>query len=78
MGLAPLVVRSLLPVIRAAADEQGVGVLLVEQHAPAAVEVSDRVVVLNRGRVVHEASSEVVREDPAQLTALYLSESTDV
>jgi branched-chain amino acid transport system ATP-binding protein len=77
MGLAPLVVRSLLPVIRAVADEDGVAVLLVEQHAPAAVEVSDRVVVLNRGRVVHQASSEVVRDDPAQLTALYLSEAAD-
>jgi len=76
MGLAPLVVRSLLPVIRAAADEDGVAVLLVEQHAPAAIDVSDRVLVLNRGRIVHEAASAVVRDDPAQLTALYLSEST--
>ena len=75
MGLAPLVVRSLLPVIRSAADEEGVAVLLVEQHAPAAVDVSDRVLVLNRGRIVHEASSEAVRADPAQLTALYLSET---
>ena len=75
MGLAPLVVRSLLPVIRSAADDEGVAVLLVEQHAPAAVEVSDRVLVLNRGRIVHEASSQAVRDDPAQLTAIYLSET---
>ena len=74
MGLAPLVVRSLLPVIRAA-SEDGVGVLLVEQHAPAAVEVSDRVLVLSRGRVVHDAPSAEVRDDPAQLTALYLQEA---
>ncbi len=75
MGLAPLVVRSLLPVIRSAADDEGVAVLLVEQHAPAAIEVSDRVLVLNRGRIVHEASSQAVRDDPAQLTAIYLSET---
>ena len=75
MGLAPLVVRSLLPVIRSAADDEGVAVLLVEQHAPAAVEVSDRVLVLNRGRIVHQASSQEVRDDPAALTAIYLSEA---
>ena len=75
MGLAPLVVRSLLPVIRAAADDDGVAVLLVEQHAPAAIDVSDRVLVLNRGSVVYAASSDDVRADPAQLTALYLSEN---
>jgi branched-chain amino acid transport system ATP-binding protein len=76
MGLAPLVVRSLLPVIRTAAERDGVGVLLVEQHAPAAVEVSDRVLVLSRGRIVHDAPSAEVRDDPAQLTALYLQEAS--
>ena len=76
MGLAPLVVRSLLPVIRTAAESEGVGVLLVEQHAPAAVEVSDRVLVLSRGRIVHDAPSAEVRDDPAQLTALYLQEAS--
>ena len=75
MGLAPLVVRSLLPVIRSASEE-GVGVLLVEQHAPAAVEVSDRVLVLSRGHVVHDAPSSEVRDDPSQLSALYLQEAS--
>ena len=65
---------SLLPVIRSVADDEGVGVLLVEQHAPAAIEVSDRVVVLNRGRIVLEADSTTVRDDPTRLAALYLAE----
>jgi branched-chain amino acid transport system ATP-binding protein len=73
MGLAPTVVRSLLPVIRGVADHQGVGVVLVEQHAPAAVDVSDRVVVLNRGLVVHQAPSAQVRGNLDQLTDLYLT-----
>jgi len=73
MGLAPTVVRSLLPVIRTVTDEEGMGVLLVEQHAPAAVEVSDRVVVMNQGRVVHEGPSHEVRDDPVLLRSLYLA-----
>jgi len=73
MGLSPAVVRALLPVIRRVADEDGVGVLLVEQHAPAAIEVSDRLVVLNRGRVVLESDSATVRADPTRLAALYLA-----
>lgn len=73
MGLAPVVVRSLLPAIRRVADEDGVGVLIVEQHAAEALEVSDRIVVMHQGRVVHEATSAAVTADPERLASLYLS-----
>jgi branched-chain amino acid transport system ATP-binding protein len=77
MGLAPLVVQSLQPVLREAAERDGVGVLMVEQHATAALEVSDRVVVLDHGRVAHEAASSVVADQPVLLTRLYLSQGAD-
>jgi ABC-type branched-subunit amino acid transport system ATPase component len=48
-------------------------VVLVEQHAAAALEVSDRVVVLNHGSVVHEAATSLVLARPELLTELYLS-----
>ena len=51
--------------------------LLVEQHAAAALEVSDRVVVLNQGSVVHEASSAEVLASPELLTELYLSHDAE-
>ncbi|MDD9372246.1 MAG: ATP-binding cassette domain-containing protein [Acidimicrobiales bacterium] len=72
LGLAPIVVDALLPVVRAAASEHGTGVLLVEQHVPAALAVADRGYVLRSGRVAIEGDAATLRADPGLLAASYL------
>lgn len=73
LGLAPLVVEALLPVIRGAADH-GAAVVLVEQHAVAALDVADRAVVLRGGRVVASEAATTLRGRPDLLAATYLGE----
>lgn len=50
LGLAPRLVDRLLDVVRAAAGD-GVGVILVEQHAHQALDIADDVVLLAHGKV---------------------------
>ena len=72
LGLAPLVVDALLPVISAAATEGGAAVLLVEQHATAALAVADRAVVMRGGRIVTSGPADAVRAQRDLLEATYL------
>jgi branched-chain amino acid transport system ATP-binding protein len=51
LGLAPIIVANLLRAVREAANEQGVGVLLVEQHVRQALKIADRVYLMERGRI---------------------------
>lgn len=70
-GLAPVIVRRLIPLLKRVADE-GVGILLIEQYTAMALEISDRVAVLSRGRVIAEDGVARFRDNPAAVRDLYL------
>jgi branched-chain amino acid transport system ATP-binding protein len=63
-GLAPKVVHDVLRVIRRLKDER-VAVLLVEQNPLAALGVSDRVYVMDKGRIVHHGEAAALLRDGA-------------
>jgi len=71
MGLAPVIVEKLFEQVAEIAT-QGVGVLLVEQFATAALAIADQAAVLVRGKVARIGSPEQVR---AELSDLYLGSS---
>jgi branched-chain amino acid transport system ATP-binding protein len=61
LGLAPLVVQELFRVVRTLNEEEGLTVLVVEQNAAIALEVSQRAYVLEVGRVAVEGASDELR-----------------
>ncbi len=73
MGLAPVIVESLLPIIRQVADESNAAVILVEQHVQLALEVADVAVVLVHGGIVASGTADEVRREEATLAQAYLS-----
>jgi branched-chain amino acid transport system ATP-binding protein len=78
MGLAPVIVEQLLPMVRNIADDTDAVVLLVEQHVGLALEVADRALVLVHGRVSLDGPAAEIRNDAARLEAAYFGDAADV
>ena len=74
LGLAPLIVERLLPVVRQYAVDAGCAVLLVEQHVHLALEIADRGYVLSHGEIVLHERAEALRADKQLLVGSYLGE----
>jgi len=73
-GLAPILVQELSGAIRKMVQDGGLALMLVEQHARLALELTAQAVILERGRVAHASSSLALLADaPTQERLLAVS-----
>ncbi|MGK8507157.1 ABC transporter ATP-binding protein [Nocardia asiatica] len=72
MGLAPVIVTEILDVLQKFAAEEGLSVLLVEQHVHLALGIADKALVLVHGQIADEATAAALRDDPSRVERAYL------
>jgi branched-chain amino acid transport system ATP-binding protein len=71
LGLAPVVVKRLVPTLAAVADS-GVGVLLIEQFAHVALSLAKSAYILEGGRIRYRGTAEELKANPDLLHSAYL------
>ena len=69
-GLAPVIVAEVAGCIKRLIEEEGTTVLLVEQHAKFALELTKEAIVLERGVVIHASSSANLLADESRLDTM--------
>ena len=69
-GLAPVIVDVLMASFRRLRQEEGLTMVLVEQHAKLALELAPRAIVLDRGRVAFDGLSRDLTDRPERLASL--------
>jgi len=73
-GLAPIIVESLLLSLKKLISEDSLAIILVEQHAKLALQVTRSALVMSRGRVIHHGPSEALLADPERLAQLVVAQ----
>jgi branched-chain amino acid transport system ATP-binding protein len=66
-GLAPIIVQELLAALTRLLREEKLAAIIVEQHAQKILPITDRALILERGRIVHQSDSAALLADPAPL-----------
>ena len=69
-GLAPVIVERLVGTMRKMVGDGELALLLVEQRIDVALDLARRCIVMDRGRITHEAASAAFRGGAADLATL--------
>ena len=77
MGLAPVIVEGLLPVVRQIVEESDAVVVLVEQHVGLALEVADRALVISHGEIALDRPASELAADPSLIESTYFGRDGD-
>src|SRR5690349_16070742 len=73
-GLAPIIIEALLRSLDKLIREERLAVILVEQHAKLALQVTREALVMSRGRVIHHGPSSELLADPERLARLVVAQ----
>jgi branched-chain amino acid transport system ATP-binding protein len=66
-GLAPIIVEELVAAVRRMTADEGMALVLIEQHAEVALRLTEQAVVMERGVIAHRAASAELLGDHAAL-----------
>lgn len=66
-GLAPIIVEELSAAIGRMSREEGIALVLVEQHAEVALSLTRDAIIIERGMIAHRAPSSELMNDPETL-----------
>jgi branched-chain amino acid transport system ATP-binding protein len=73
-GLAPIIVEALLKALKRLVAEDSLAVVLVEQHAKLALQVTRSALVMRRGKIVHQGDSDALLANPDRLADLVMAQ----
>lgn len=62
-GLAPIIIEELTLAVRKMTEDEGIAMILVEQHAPVALALTTNAIIIERGRIAHSAPSVELLQD---------------
>ncbi len=72
-GLAPIIVEGIVNVVRRLIREDSLTLVLVEQSAKRALEMTEQAMVLDRGRIAYAGPSADLLKDPERLSNLFVA-----
>jgi branched-chain amino acid transport system ATP-binding protein len=69
-GLAPVIIDTLIAAFNRLRQDEGLAIVLVEQHARIALDFAPRTLILDRGRIVYDGASRPLIDDAQKLADL--------